>query len=187
MRGAARIGGTHMTQQSRRKLGWALMLVGRIALGVIFIVAAVSKIKPLPGMAWTVASVKTSLAMFSMGVDSYQLLPPWAVSPVAHILPFFEIVLGVWLISGIGLRLSSLLATLALCGFIAAMGSVWHRGLTVTCGCFGQGGPPIGPKDMMRDGFLFLPIAVALVIGSFLIHRKSRPSPASNPLPAPQV
>jgi uncharacterized membrane protein YphA (DoxX/SURF4 family) len=176
-----------MTQESRRKLGWALMLIGRIILGVIFIVAAVSKMKPLPGMPWTAASVKTSLAMFSMGVDSYQLLPPWAVSPVAHILPFFEIVLGLWLISGIGLRVSSLIATLALCGFIAAMASVWHRGLTVTCGCFGQGGPPIGPKDMMRDGFLFLPIALALLIGSFMINRKPRAASVSSVAPVTQT
>lgn len=177
----------NMTQESRRKLGRALKLIGRIVLGVIFIVAAVSKLEPLPGMPWSVASVKTSLAMFSMGVDSYQILPASAVSPVAHILPFFEIFLGLWLIAGVWLRLSSLIATLALCGFIAAMASVWHRGLTVTCGCFGQGGPPIGPKDMMRDGFLFLPIALALLIGSFISNRGPRPGRASDPLPTPQL
>jgi uncharacterized membrane protein YphA (DoxX/SURF4 family) len=166
-----------MSEESRRKLGRALLIVGRIILGVIFIVAAVSKLRPLAGMPWTIASVKTSLAMFAMGVDSYQILPPWAVSPMAHYLPFFELVLGLWLISGIGLRISSVLSTLAICVFIYAMFSAWRRGLTINCGCFGQGGKPIGPVDMLRDGLLFLPLSLALVVGSFLVSRKTRLAP----------
>src|SRR5690348_229932 len=128
-----------MEQTSRQKTGRILLIIGRIALAGIFLAAGVSKLKPLTGMPWTVASVKTSLAMFAMGVDSYQILPPWAVSPLAHFLPFFEIVLAIWLLSGIGLRSSSLLSTLAICVFIYAMFSAWRRGLTINCGCFGQG------------------------------------------------
>lgn len=162
-----------MEPSSRTKIWKWVMLACRIALGIIFIVAAISKIKPLQGLPWSVASVKTSLAMFAMGIDSYQILPAGAVTPFAQILPFFELFLGLWLISGIALRISSIFSTLALCGFIAAMASVWHRGLTVTCGCFGQGGPPIGPKDMLRDGLLFLPLSLALLISSFRMSRKS--------------
>jgi uncharacterized membrane protein YphA (DoxX/SURF4 family) len=175
-----------MTSESRRKFGRLLMILGRLALGIIFIVAAISKLRPLAGMPWTIASIKTSLAMFAMGVDSYQILPPWAVSALAHYLPFFELVLGVWLISGIGLRISSLLSTLAICAFIYAMFSAWRRGLTINCGCFGQGGKPIGPVDMMRDGLLFLPLSMALFIGSFLVKRKPRPAMAAEPLAVPQ-
>jgi len=167
-----------MEPSSRAKAWKWVMLACRIALGIIFIVAAVSKIKPLQGLPWSVASVKTSLAMFAMGIDSYQILPAWAVTPFAQILPFFELFLGLWLISGIALRVSSILSTLALCGFIAAMASVWHRGLTVTCGCFGQGGPPIGPKDMLRDGLLFLPLSLVLLVGSFILAKKSHAASA---------
>ncbi|MGH9575608.1 MAG: MauE/DoxX family redox-associated membrane protein [Candidatus Acidiferrales bacterium] len=160
-----------MENTSRQKTGRILLIIGRITLAVIFFAAAFGKLKPLTGMPWTFASVKTSLAMFAMGVDSYQILPAWAVSPVAHFLPFFEIVLAIWLLSGFALRVSSLLSTIAICVFIYAMFSAWRRGLTINCGCFGQGGAPIGPKDMMRDGLLFLPLSLAIFVGAIFMRR----------------
>lgn len=159
---------------SRAKTGRILLIVGRIVLAAIFLAAGVSKLKPLTGMPWTVASVKTSLAMFAMGVDSYQILPASAVSPLAHFLPFFEIVLAIWLLSGFALRISSLLSTLAICVFIYAMFSAWHRGLSINCGCFGQGGAPIGLWDMIRDAVIFLPLSLAVFIGSVLTSRRKR-------------
>ena len=87
-----------MDTESRAKLGRILLILGRIALGVIFLVAAWSKLKPiLPGQSWSVSSVQTSLAMFAMGVDSYQMVSSSAASTIAHVLPFFELVLGLWL------------------------------------------------------------------------------------------
>lgn len=160
-----------MDQASRGKVLKIVMILCRLGLGITFIVAAISKLWPLPGFSWSIASIKTSLAMFAMGVDSYQILPAWAVSPMAHILPFFEIVLGIWLISGIALRFSSLLSIVALCMFIYAMYSAWHRGLAINCGCFSQGGAPIGLWDMIRDGLIFMPLALILLIGSFVIRR----------------
>jgi uncharacterized membrane protein YphA (DoxX/SURF4 family) len=166
-----------MSEDSRKKSGKILLMVGRIALGAIFLVAAYAKLQPvIPGEHWSNSSIKISLAYFAMGVDSYQMLSPAAASTVAHYLPFFELVLGIWLVSGIGLRLSSLVSTLAICAFIYAMFSAWRRGLTINCGCFGQGGAPIGPKDMMRDGLLFLPLSVALLVGSLMIKRKPKPA-----------
>ena len=110
--------------------------------------------------------------MFAMGVDSYQMLPPWAVSPFAHLLPPFELLLGLWLLTGFGLRISGLVSTALICAFVAAMYSAYERGLTISCGCFGAGAQ-IGPKDLIRDGLLFLPLALAVTIGAFLIRRKS--------------
>lgn len=176
-----------MEEISRGNIGRKLLFVGRIALGIIFLAAAFGKLKPLTGMPWTVASVKTSLAMFAMGVDSYQILPAWAVSPLAHFLPFFEIVLGIWLLSGVVLRLSSLLSTLAICVFIYAMFSAWRRGLSINCGCFGQGGKPIGPMDMMRDGLIFLPLSLAVFIGSLLVKRRPRRELAAQTVGIPEV
>ena len=46
-----------MEPSSRAKAWKWVMLACRIALGIIFIVAAVSKIKPLQGLPWSVASV----------------------------------------------------------------------------------------------------------------------------------
>jgi uncharacterized membrane protein YphA (DoxX/SURF4 family) len=172
-----------MNKETRRKWGRILLIVGRVALAVIFLYAAYAKMKPQPGMPWTQGSVQTSLSMFAMGVDSYQMVPAWAVSPFAHLLPPFELLLGLWLLSGIGLRISGTVSTALICAFIGAMYSAYERGLTISCGCFGPGAQ-IGPKDLIRDGLLFLPIALAVTIGAFLAHRKRAAAPLPESAPS---
>jgi uncharacterized membrane protein YphA (DoxX/SURF4 family) len=161
-----------MSTDARTRLGRILLIVGRIVLAGIFIVAAYAKMRPQPGMPWTVGSVKISLAMFAMGVDSYEMLPPWAVSPLAHLLPPFELFLGLWILSGIALRYSALVATLLVTGFIYAMTRAYVLHLGINCGCFGPG-EQVGPKTLLRDGSM-LPLALAVTIGAFLMHRKRK-------------
>jgi uncharacterized membrane protein YphA (DoxX/SURF4 family) len=151
--------------------GRILLLIGRLILAAIFIVAAYAKMKPQTGMPWSVGSIRVSLAMFAMGVDSYQMLPVWAVHAVAFLLPPFELFLGLWLLSGVALRFSSLIASLMIIGFIMAMWSAYERGLTINCGCFGPG-ELIGPKTLIRDGLEYLPLAFAVTFGAFLMHEK---------------
>jgi len=173
-----------MSDETRGKLGRILLIVGRVALAAIFIYAAYAKMKPQPGMAWSLGAVRTSLSMFAMGVDSYEMLPASAVSPFAHFLPPFELLLGLWLLSGVGLRFSGLLSTILICAFVIAMYSAFRRGLTISCGCFGPGAQ-IGMKDLIRDGLLFLPLAIAVTIGAFLRHRITRPAVSSTPAVTP--
>jgi uncharacterized membrane protein YphA (DoxX/SURF4 family) len=169
-----------MTSNARGSRWRVLLLVGRLALAAIFIFAAYAKMKPQGGLPWSLASVRTSLSMFAMGVDSYQMLPPWAVSPLAHWLPPFELALGLWLLSGLALRISSLVSTLLIGVFFTAMTSAYERGLTISCGCFGPGAQ-IGPKRLIEEGLTFLPLALAVTIGAFLIHRKRMISAAESP------
>ncbi|MGH9560762.1 MAG: MauE/DoxX family redox-associated membrane protein, partial [Terracidiphilus sp.] len=107
------------------------MTIGRLALAAVFLVAAYAKLKPQVAMPWSITSIKTSLSMFAMQVDSYQLLPPSQVIRVAHVLPFFELFLGLWLLSGIALRFSSLVTTLALTGFFTLMVRTYALGLSI--------------------------------------------------------
>ncbi|MBZ5502841.1 MAG: DoxX family membrane protein [Acidobacteriia bacterium] len=172
-----------MNKEARGKVGRILLLVGRLALAVIFLYAAYAKMKPAGTMPWSVASVRTSLAMFALGVDSYNMLPPWAVSPVAYLLPPFELFLGLWLLSGIGLRFSSLVSALLVGGFVGVMVSAYERGLTISCGCFGPG-EQVGPRTLIRDGLLFLPLALGVMIGAFVTGRKPSASAASTEIPA---
>lgn len=171
-----------MNSDTRRRVGRVLLLVGRLALAMIFLFAAYAKMKPPDGMPWSAGSVRTSLAMFAMGVDSYNMLPPWAVSPVANLLPPFEMLLGLWLLSGIGLRFSSLVAALLVASFVLVMVSAYERGLTISCGCFGPG-EPVGPQTLIRDGLLFLPLALGVMIGAFVTRRKSVTDASSAAIP----
>jgi hypothetical protein len=110
--------------------------------------------------------------MFAMQVDSYQLLPPSQVIRVAHFLPPFELFLGLWLLSGIALRFSSVVTTLVLVGLLALQVRTYALGLSINCGCFGPG-EQLGPKTVMHDG-AFVAASLAVTVGAFLIHRKRR-------------
>jgi len=156
----------------RGNLARTLLLLGRLALAAIFIVAAYAKLKPQAAVPWSAASVKTSLSLFAMQVDSYQLLPPQLVSPVAHLLPPFELFLGLWLLSGVFLPYSALVTTLLIAAFFATQVRTYRAGLEINCGCFGPG-ERLGPKTLLHDG-AFLALALALTIGAFLQRRKIR-------------
>jgi uncharacterized membrane protein YphA (DoxX/SURF4 family) len=169
-----------MGEASQRSWPRVLLLIGRLVLAAIFIFAAYAKMKPQGGLPWSPASVRTSLSMFAMGVDSYQMLPQWAVSPFAHWLPPVELLVGLWLLSGIALRFSSVVSTLLICVFFTAMISAYERGLTISCGCFGPGAQ-IGPKRLIEEGLIFLPLALAVTVGAFLIRRQRAASVTETP------
>lgn len=170
-----------MSSEPSGSAGRILLLLGRLALAAVFLIAAYAKLKPQAAMPWSGASVKTSLSMFAMQVDSYQLLPVWAVNAAAHLLPFFELLLGLWLLLGFGLRASSVVATLVLGLFLGVMTWAHTRGLEISCGCFGPG-EQISAKTLIRDGSL-LALSAAITLGAFLTRRKkvSATIPSASP------
>jgi DoxX len=162
-----------------RQFGRVLLLVGRLALAAVFLFAAYAKMKPQTGMPWSVASVKTSLAMFAMGVDSYQLLSTSGVEFVSHWLPPFELFLGLWLLAGFALRYSALITALLLGGFFAVQFHVYLQGKEISCGCFGPG-ERLGPLSLLRDAS-FIAVALAIAVGAFMIHRRKDTAKIAGP------
>jgi uncharacterized membrane protein YphA (DoxX/SURF4 family) len=130
-----------------------LLNAARIALGVIFTYAAFLKVS----MSWLT---------FAASIDAYQLLPDWAVTPLAQLLPWFELALGLLLVSGLAVRWTGASVTLLLGGFYSAMLWAHHKGLDIDCGCFGPG-EKIGSDTFLRDGALVL-LAVCVTAGAFL-------------------
>jgi hypothetical protein len=166
-----------MTRNETRGNLARMLLLGRLALAAIFLFAAYAKLKPQAAMPWSGSSIRTSLSLFAMQVDSYQLLPPQLVSPAAHFLPPFELFLGLWLLSGVLLRYASLMTTLLLGAFFAVMVRTYMAGLEINCGCFGPG-ERLGPLTLLRDGSLFA-LALAVTIGAFMQGRKPRTESAT--------
>ncbi|MGH3099139.1 MAG: MauE/DoxX family redox-associated membrane protein [Streptosporangiales bacterium] len=94
-------------------------------------------------------------------VRAYQLLPESLVTPVGYGLPFLEIVLALLLLLGVATRYAGIVGGLIMVAFIVAIASVWARGISIECGCFGGGGQ-IAPGqteyglDILRDVGLVL-------------------------------
>ena len=156
-----------ISESSSRPSAWprALLALGRVALGLIFLYAAFSKLY-FDG-AWHLGDYHF---FFAMAIDSYKMLPLTVVEWMARILPWFELMLGVLLIIGVGLRWVGLITTALLLVFIGAMTRAKILGLEINCGCFGNN-EKLGTATLIRDSSLLV-LALAVTIGAFLLHKR---------------
>ena len=99
-------------------------------------------------------------------VGSYQLLSADLSRLVGTWLPVGEVILGLLILFNIFKPFVNYIAAVLMLAFILIIISVWARGLSIDCGCFGGGGelPSEGKelryvKDILRDlGFFSLAI-----------------------------
>ena len=153
------------SQSQPRAWPRVLLVLGRVALGAIFLYAAYSKLY-FDG-AWHLHDYHF---FFAMAIDSYKMLPLSVVEWMARILPWFELLLGALLIVGIGLRWAGSITTALLLVFIGAMTRAKILGLEINCGCFGNN-EKLGTVTLIRDSSLLV-LALAVTIGAFLIHKR---------------
>jgi uncharacterized membrane protein YphA (DoxX/SURF4 family) len=97
-----------------------------------------------------------------VAVRAYDALPRAVVGPVAAVLPWLEITLGLLLLAGVATRAVAAASAALLLVFIAGVTQAWARGLSIDCGCFGGGGA-VAPSEtsygweLLRDaGFLLM-------------------------------
>lgn len=125
----------------------AVGLVVRLLLGGVMLVAGLLK----------VAKPEVS----ARAVQAYQLLPFDLATYVGYGLPVLEVVLGALLVLGLFTRTSAAISGVLLVAFIIGITSAWARGLSIDCGCFGEGGT-IDPsqtryiEEILRDVGLVL-------------------------------
>jgi uncharacterized membrane protein YphA (DoxX/SURF4 family) len=140
-------------------LRWA-GTVARLVVGGIWLWAGLLK---LPDPEANVAAVR-----------AYQLLPTSSVDVIGRALPMVEVVLGACLVLGLLTRVSGALSTILQLAFIIGIASVWARGISINCGCFGNGGydPHAASKypwEIARDvGLLALSLYVVWVRRTFV-------------------
>lgn len=73
-------------------------------------------------------------------IFAYRIFPPSWGSVLGYALPLLEIGLGLLLLIGLFVRMSALISALLMLAFVAGIASVWARGYSIDCGCFGGGG-----------------------------------------------
>ena len=156
-----------MMQTSPLNFRRAVIWIGRLLLAGIFIYAGYAKLTmglhPRP-------PIGVALSFFALQVDSYQILPTWAVKIVANSLPFAEIGLGLLLLLGWKLRIWATLITTVMLVFFFAVVRSYAMGLQINCGCFATP-EPLTIKTVLRDGALAA-LAVLMTIFAFMEARK---------------
>src|SRR5258707_10015150 len=159
-----------MLQSSPLNFRRAVIWIGRLLFAGIFIYAGYAKLTmglyPRP-------PIGVALSFFASQVDSYQILPTWAVKVVANLLPFIEIGLGLLLLIGWKLRIWATLIAIVMLGFFFAVVRSYALGLQINCGCFATP-EPLTIKTVLRDGALAA-LALLMTIFAFLEARKPHP------------
>jgi putative oxidoreductase len=110
---------------SSRRSWWVspwLSIRAQLALGAIFVAAAIPKILDPPS--------------FAHMIYNYRLLPGPAINAVALVLPWAELLAGLALVVGFAKRPAAAFCGALLLVFLAALSINLARGNPVNCGCF---------------------------------------------------
>jgi uncharacterized membrane protein YphA (DoxX/SURF4 family) len=166
-----------MLQSSPLNFRRAVIWIGRLLLGPIFIYAGYSKIFLPNTNFWPLFFLKLSINMnlsnFGLQVDAFKMVPPAGVEFVAHTLPFAEIILGMLVLIGWRLRIWASLLTVIMVGFFFVVLRAYLLHMNINCGCFATP-EPIGPKKIFEDAAMSI-LAVLMTVFAFQEARSPHP------------
>lgn len=129
---------------------YSVQFLCRIILGGLFIYASLDKIaRPHD---------------FARIIYDYRLVPDFAVYWIALILPWFEMICGLLLVSGFMVRTTTILLGLLLVVFISALSFNALRGLDISCGCFTVSDTGQGSLlwYILRDLLFLIPVLILI-------------------------
>lgn len=109
----------------------------RIILGGVFIWAGLLKIFDPLGFAETIAN--------------FRVFPQWISFFLALMLPWIEVISGVFLILGLFRHASALILSLLLAAFLVLIVVTIMRGIDIDCGCFGSFSQKVDYKLILTD------------------------------------
>jgi len=121
----------------------------RVALGALFIWAAVTKVP--------------DMSAFAQDVANYRVVSPLLVPFVAAAVVGIEIVAGLALLTGVAVRPAAVTVSGLLAIFTVFLAQALLRGIDLRCGCFG-GNEPASWWTVTRDAIM-LGAAVAVARG----------------------
>lgn len=117
-----------------------------VSIGVIFVYSGVAKLRT---------------GRFSSDLSAYRLVPGAAVRPLAAVLPWVELVVGLVLCFGVGTTPALWIAVSLLTLFSGAMVVNLARGRRVSCGCQGSSRPISLPLVVRNLALIGLTVVAA--------------------------
>ena len=130
----------------------AVGFYSRLFLGIIFVLAALSKVTDPKG--------------FAVLVSNYGILPDGLVIPFSFLISWLELLCGMGLLFGFYLKVVGALTSGLMLIFLYATGMSLFRGLDIDCGCFNVplfGSPKVGWHTFFRN-LIFLAMSLPLIV-----------------------
>ena len=129
----------------------------QIALGLFFVVAALPKVADPPG--------------FAHMVYNYKILPGPLVNPLALVMPWAELLMGLALMLGLWRRSAATLVGALLLVFIVAISVNLLRGNAIDCGCFDVTAQNLTREEKLRDmwGVLVRDVGMLVLVAQGLL------------------
>jgi len=133
-----------------------LTLATRLVLGGVFLFAGAAKLGQLPD--------------FVRLVYQYQVFPWYSLAQIyGYALPFVEVAIGLFLILGLLVRISSVVSMLIVVSFVVAKSVALAQGMNISCGCFGEAATMLVSQSLIIDFFdLAMGVQILLHRGEFL-------------------
>lgn len=136
----------------------------QIALGILFLISGVAKMK-------TPHALAQAIQQYGLG-----LVGPELARLLAWLLPPFELILGIMIVTGIWLKITALAIVGLLLAFTVSMAINFARGNQFSCNCFGATSSNIGIGSLSRNVILIFASILLSVLspwsvpGSTLLH-----------------
>lgn len=118
----------------------ATLATFKVLLGLLFLISSISKIQ--------------NPAKFMDSIEAYKLVPTLFIHPLALIIPWIQIVCGLFFIFDIYAQSTALILSALLVVYTAAIAQAFARGMSMDCGCFDliEGlEDKVGWKSIIRD------------------------------------
>jgi uncharacterized membrane protein YphA (DoxX/SURF4 family) len=146
-----------MKSPAHRQEVW--ILVARIFLGLLFVYASINKV--------------LHPEAFAEIVYNYHILPDGMIHVTAVVLPWLELLSGLFLILDLWLPGAVFVSSALFMVFLAAIAFNMARGLDIDCGCFTPAAESQTPASMIyyliRDSLLLI---LSLYLGSLVLLRR---------------
>lgn len=123
-------------------------LIVRVLIGGLFIAAGALKVGHFDDLAAAIAG--------------FRILPEAVIGPLAVVLPFFEIGIGLYLVAGLLTRAAAVVASVQFALYASAIASAVVRHIPANCGCFGP--QDQAPADWPHVVFDFVLAAVCALV-----------------------